>query len=435
MELGPTELGGRRGALEPPSSPQFRQLLKRETETGIDTAYNYCAAPPNFSDIPRVLCFLDFRQFYLLARGQGKELRKMEKLVFFLEKSQNLHAVFLLQFKIFLPQGVDTVNHGLNKLNFRVSKTMLVGNVIGVSGLATRFTLGSTGLETHTVTPGLQSGYGVLGPSWEVNVDRGAHAGAQVGGARVDVAKFGGNLEVLARFFLDGISDSLDTQGKTLKDTLDITALLHGNDTELILLIDPDQEGLGGIVEDTTTLGPVTLHTSNGQVAVTRDEEEMVINKLLTNSLIHASQRVVVTSQISFQSSEGILHESFNINTLLLGDSGGKTKSLDGTTNTDSARVNRDLGINILGDFGRIHVRGVLEVSSKTMVFADEGIKDIGKVKVGILITSIDTTMLVVEFNGTSNSLGQGEARGGGHMVTQFCPFFGSDVLGGQGVS
>ena len=45
-----------------------------------------------------------------------------------MEKSQNLHAVFLLQFKIFLPQGVDTVNHGLNKLNFRVSKTMLFGS-------------------------------------------------------------------------------------------------------------------------------------------------------------------------------------------------------------------------------------------------------------------------------------------------------------------
>ena len=69
---------------------------------------------------------------------------------------------------------------------------------------------------------------------------------------------------------------------------------------------------------------------------LTRHEEEMVINKLLTDSLFHASQRVVVTSQISFQLSEGILHESLNINTLLLGDSGGKTESLDGTTNTDS---------------------------------------------------------------------------------------------------
>ena len=99
------------------------------------------------------------------------------------------------------------------------------------------------------------------------------------------------------------------------------------------------------------------------------------------------------------------------------------------------ARVNGDIGFNVGGDFGGIHVRGVLEVSSKTMVLTDEGIKDISEVNVGILITSIDTAMLVVEFNGTSDGLGQGETRGCGNMVSQFCPFFGGDVLGSQGVS
>ena len=118
----------------------------------------------------------------------------------------------------------------------------------------------------------------------------------------------------------------------------------------------------------------------------------------------------------------------FFIETLLIANPGRKDFN-------SPARVNGDLGINVLGDFGRIHVRGVLKVSRKTMVFHNEGIKDIGKVNVGILITSIDTAMLVVELNGTSNSLGQGEARGGGHVIAQFCPFFGSDVLGGQGVS
>ena len=34
----------------------------------------------------------------------------------------------------------------------------------------------------------LQCGEAFLGPPWQVNVDRGAHAGAQVGGAGVEVA-------------------------------------------------------------------------------------------------------------------------------------------------------------------------------------------------------------------------------------------------------
>jgi len=343
--------------------------------------------------------------------------------------------VLLLQFKILLPEGVDTINHGLDELDLRVSKTMFVGNVIGVSSLATRFTTGSTGLETHAVASGLQSVNGVLGPAGEVNVDGGAHASAQVGGARVDITEFGRDLEVLARFSLDGVTDGLNTPSETLEDTLDISSLLHGNDTELILLVDPDKEGLVSIVEDATAFGPVTLHTSDLQVGITRHEEEMVINELLANSLIHTGQCIVVTGQISLQLGEGVLHESLNIDTLLLGDSGGKTESLDGAADTDSARVNGDIGFNVGGDFGGVHVRGVLEVSSKTMVLTDEGIKDISEVKIRILITSIDTAMLVVELNGTSDSLGQGETRGCGNMVAQFCPFFGGDVLGSQGVS
>ena len=86
-----------------------------------------------------------------------------------------------------------------------------------LTGLATRFTTGTTGLETHTVAPSLQSVNGVLGPSGKVNVDRGTHASAQVGGARVNVAEFGRDLEVLARFSLDGVTDSLNTPGKDKK--------------------------------------------------------------------------------------------------------------------------------------------------------------------------------------------------------------------------
>merc|ERR1712008_192800 len=120
--------------------------------------------------------------------------------------------------------------------------SVLVGNIIGVSSLATRFTTGSTGLETHAIASGLQSVNGVLSPAGEVNVDRSTHTSSQVGWARVDITEFGGDLEIIARLSLDGFTDSCDTQGKTLDNALDIIPLLHGDDTELILLIDPDQE-------------------------------------------------------------------------------------------------------------------------------------------------------------------------------------------------
>jgi hypothetical protein len=130
-------------------------------------------------------------------------------------------------------------------------------------------------------------------------MDRGTHASAQVGGAGVDVAKLGAEQEVLARLGLDRVSNSLNATGKALKNSKDISAILHGDDAELIFLIDPNKEGFGIIVEDATTLRPVTLHASNLEIWVSRHEEEVVIHKLLTDLLIHASQRVIVASKIT----------------------------------------------------------------------------------------------------------------------------------------
>ena len=121
-----------------------------------------------------------------------------------------LHAVLLLELQVLLVQGVDTVNHGLDKLDLGVSQSVLVGDVISVSGLATRLTAGATGLDGELLAPLLQGWETFLGPAGQVNVDRGPHASAQVGGAGVDVAELLRQLEVLARLSLDAFLDSLD---------------------------------------------------------------------------------------------------------------------------------------------------------------------------------------------------------------------------------
>jgi hypothetical protein len=342
--------------------------------------------------------------------------------------------VLLLEFEILLVEGVDTINHGLDELDLRVSQSVLVGDVISVSSLATRFTTGSTGLNGKLFAPLLEGIKTLLGPAGKVNVDGGSHASAQVGWAGVDVAELGGEQEVLARLSLDGVTDGLDATGESLEDTLDISSLLHGDDSELILLIDPDKESLGSVVEDTTALGPVTLHTSDLQVWIARHEEEVVIDELLTDLLVHASQWVVVASKVISELAEGVLHEVLNTNTLFLGDARGQTESLDGAADTDSDRVDWDLRVDVSLDLGGIHVRGVLEVSWESMVLADEGIEDLSEVGVGVLVTSIDTAMLVVELNSASDSLGQGELGSLGDDSGELVPLLLGDVLSNQRV-
>merc|ERR1719495_779898 len=251
-------------------------------------------------------------------------------------------------------------------------------------------------------------------------MDGGTHTSSKIGGAGVDESVLFRESKVLATL-------SLDTTSKTSKDTLDIPALLHRDDSHLILLIDPEKEGLGSVVEDSTALWPVTLHTSNSEVTVSTDEEEVIINKLLTDSFIH-------TSKIIRKLAEGAAHQLLNINTLLLGDSGGETESINAATNTDTGGVDWSSGINVSSDLVDIHVRSVLSIRADSMVVLDDGIEDLGEVLVAIPISSVDTAVLVVKFNSTGASLGNGEATGLGLDILDSVPSLLGHVLGDQGV-
>merc|ERR1711963_487399 len=335
---------------------------------------------------------------------------------------------------VFLPQGVDTVNHLLDQLDLRVSEPVLVGDVIGVSGLATRLSTGATGLQVKLLATSLQLLDAVLGPAGQVNVNRCPHASTKVGGAGVDVAEPLIQAEVLARLLLDRVLDSLDALGEPGEDFFHISSLLHGDDAELVLFVHPDKESLVLVMEDTTTLRPVTLHASNGKVPVARDEEEVVVNELLANLLVHSSQRVVVAGKIRGEVLDGVDHQLLDSNTLLLCDSGGKTKAIDGTANTDPARVNGSIRDNIALDLAGIHVGSVLGRGADSVVFADERVEDGSKVLVRVPVTSVDAAVLVVELNGASDGLDEGEAGSLGLDSLELLPLVLGDVLGNEGV-
>merc|ERR1719336_3024085 len=342
--------------------------------------------------------------------------------------------VGLLVLLVLLPQGVDAVNHLLDKLDLRVSEPVLVGDVIGESSLATRLSTGSTGLQLQLLATSLQLLNAMLGPAGQVNVDGGPHASAQVGGAGVDVAEPLIQAEVLAGLLLHRVLHSLDALGKPLKDLLHIASHLHGDDAELILLVHPDKESLLFVVEDTTTLRPVTLHTSNSKVPVARDEEEVVVNELLTDLLIHTSKGVVLSSEVSGEVLDRVDHQLLNSNTLLLGDSGGKTEAIDETANTDSARVDGNIFVDVALNLAGIHVGSVLGRGADSVVFADERVEDGSKVLVRVPVTGVDAAVLVVELNSASDGLDEGEAGGLGLDSLELLPLVLGDVLGNEGV-
>jgi len=110
----------------------------------------------------------------------------------------------------------------------------------------------------------------------------------------------------------------------------------------LILLIDPDQEGLGLVVENSTTLRPVALHAGGNQVLVTGHEEEMVVDKLLADFLIHAFKGVVSSSEVTGQLLEGLLHQVLDLNALFLGDARGQSESGNAAANANPKIQNKN---------------------------------------------------------------------------------------------
>lgn len=88
---------------------------------------------------------------------------------------------------------------------------------------------------------------------WKLDVHGGSQGGSKVGWARGDVTEM-----VVVRELADSL-DVSSSSAESVEDLKDTSSWLHGDDSELILLIDPHEESLGVVVEDTSTGWPVSV--------------------------------------------------------------------------------------------------------------------------------------------------------------------------------
>merc|ERR1719350_2152392 len=131
---------------------------------------------------------------------------------------------------------------------------------------------------------------------------------------------------------------------------------------------------------------------------------------LLPDGLVHASEGVVGASEVTSQVLQGRGEGLLEVNSLLLGDSGRQTESINIATNTDTGGVDGDPRLNIALDLLGVHVGGVLSIRGDAMVLLNNGIEDLREVLVGVPVSGVDAAVLVVELNGTGAGLGDGEA-------------------------
>ena len=133
---------------------------------------------------------------------------------------------------------------------------------------------------------------------------------------------------------------------ESLEDLTDVRTLLHRDDTELILLVDPDEEGLGIVMEDTTSLGPLTLETTALKILVTTLEEEVVGDELLAVSVAHVAKGEVLALELTSELREGRDDLGLDLTALFSSASSSERIVSKVTGNSDSGGVDHSILIS-----------------------------------------------------------------------------------------
>jgi len=153
----------------------------------------------------------------------------------------------------------------------------------------------------------------------------------------------------MSEFDIGGLEMS-NGSAKSIEDFEDSTILLHGDDSELIFFVDPDEESLGIVMEDTSTRWPVSVKVASRKESVTLLEEEMVVDELLLIGGRHTFEWVEFTSKITFESGAGSGDFGHDFESLFLGNTWTKWVVSQVSSNSNSSGVDH-LGVTF-GEFG-----------------------------------------------------------------------------------
>jgi len=181
----------------------------------------------------------------------------------------------------------------------------------------------------------------------------------------------------------------------------------------LIFLINPDEESLGVVVEDTTGLRPVTLETAGLKILVATLEEEVVSDELVTLLVGHGLKRVVLALELTgegVKSGDDLALKSLTVSTA----DGGTERVLSRVTgNTDTGRV--DHLVLIWGEVRAVevsvvHVDDVLVGGLVAVVGLDDLVHERSEVIVRLMRASIDTDAGVSPLGTREDALLESEA-------------------------
>jgi len=169
---------------------------------------------------------------------------------------------------------LDSIDHVLNKFFLRPSESSDVRDIVSAVIRLAVLSVDSSNLDIVLGSDSLKL-FLLLRELWELDMNRGSQSSSKIGWARSDVTQ----MIVMGKF-----ANSLDvscSSAKSIEYLQDSSSFLHRDNSELILFIYPDQEGLIIVVEDTSSRWPVSVQVTGFQESISFLEKEMIGNKLV----------------------------------------------------------------------------------------------------------------------------------------------------------
>merc|ERR1712048_144754 len=183
------------------------------------------------------------------------------------------------------------------------------------------------------------------------------------------------------------------TPAESLENHGDVGIVLHGDDSQLILFIDPDEEGLILVVENTSSIWPVSVEVASSKESISLFEEEMIVDELLLDGLGHTGQWVEGSCEVTLEgvaSRDDLVHDLIS---LLVGDTWAKRIVSEVSSDSDSCGLDHAqflLGeLSVFESFGG-HVRLVLVIWTMSVIVLDDFIEKLVELGVSVMRSSVD---------------------------------------------
>mmetsp|Transcript_31910 Transcript_31910/g.81188 ORF Transcript_31910/g.81188 Transcript_31910/m.81188 type:complete len:956 (-) Transcript_31910:17-2884(-) len=232
----------------------------------------------------------------------------------------------------------DAINHLLHELDLGEADALLVADVpLGPDG-GRVLARGPAGLEVKLVANLLEH-VGVLVELWELDHDRGAEPGAEVGGAGAQEPEAVA-LHQLGAVGDGGRLDRVADLAKARENGPNVAPVLHRDDAAVVLLIAPRERSLGVVMEDAPVVGPVARGSSDGEElcwARLLEEEAVGLEHVLVG-LGESPEGVVLALELPVKRGKRLLEHVLNARPLLGVGAAGEREARDVARGANAGR-------------------------------------------------------------------------------------------------